>query len=96
MSTYGKRSRAVCVDLVDRHRQLRAGFHLCDLLDGQGVLRVLANVDVALQLGSPALVDDVGRDLGVADQRGVLLAGVDGGTVPGEGVDDWGPDGVGK
>lgn len=81
------RAGAVGVDLVDGDGQGRAGLDLRDLSGGQGVLGVLAHVDVAADLGPPALVGYVGVDLGVADQRGVLLARADAGAVSCEVVD---------
>lgn len=54
-----------------------ARFNLRNLVRCQGVLGVLANVDVASNLGASALVDDVVVNLGITDNRGVLLAGVD-------------------
>lgn len=62
-------------------------------VSSKGILCVLADVDVAGQLGSATLVDDVGLDLGVSDQSRVLLAGVDGRAVPGEFRVDWGHNG---
>jgi len=51
------------------------------LLGSKGVLRVLANIDVASQLGATALVDDVVGNLLVTDDSRVLLARVDGRAV---------------
>ena len=87
---------AVGVDLVDGHGYFAAGLDLGDGADGEGVLGVFADVDVAGQLGPPALVDDVGEDLGVADDGGVHLAGVDGGAVARDGIVDLEADGQGR
>jgi hypothetical protein len=67
--------------LVNRHGQLRAGLDLGDGAGSQSILRVLAHIDVARELRATAGVDNVGVDLGIADEGGVLLARVDGGAV---------------
>lgn len=67
---------------------LAAFGNLSDALGLNSVLSLLANVDVALQLGAATLVDDVGLDLGCADEGGILLARIDGGAVSSDrGVD---------
>jgi hypothetical protein len=54
------------------------------------ILRLLADIDVAGDLGSTARVDDVLGDFSVADDGGVLLAWRDGGTIAGECLVDCG------
>lgn len=84
-----KGTSAIGVDLVDRDSEFAAGLDLCDLAGGQGVLGVLADVDVARQLRSSALVDHVGGNLGVSDQRGILLARADARAVSCDGRVDF-------
>lgn len=71
------------VDLVDGHSNLTASSDLRNSASRESILRVLANVDVTGQLGSAALVDNIGLNLGVADQGRILLARVDGCAVAG-------------
>lgn len=55
-----------------------------DLGDGtsrQLVLGVLTDVDVTTQLGSPTLVDEIGGDLGITNDGGILLARADGSAI---------------
>lgn len=85
--TYVEGSSSIGVDLMHGDRYGPARLHLSDLLGRQGVLRVLANVDVTLQLGSSALIDDVCCDLRVTDQGSILLAWADGSAVPWERLD---------
>ena len=62
-----------------------------DLSDGSSgklVFGVLSDVDVACQLCSAALVDDVRYDFRVADDGCVLLARADGGAISGKGCVD--------
>lgn len=66
---------------MDRDRHLPAGRDLSNSIGSEGVLGVLSNVDVAAKLGTSTLVDNVGGDLGITDQGGVLLAGADAGAV---------------
>lgn len=54
---------------------------MSDGTSSQRVLRLLANVNIASELCSAALVDEVGLDLGLADNGGILLAGVYGRAV---------------
>lgn len=84
-----KGTSAIGVDLVNRDGEFAAGLDLCDLAGGQGVLGVLADVDVAGQLRSSALVNDVGGNLGVSDQRGILLARADARAVSCDGRVDF-------
>lgn len=49
---------------------------------GQFLLGLLADVDVAIDLGAAAAVDNVLLDLGIADNDAVLLARADLGAVP--------------
>lgn len=50
--------------------------HLGDGAIGNGILRVLANVDVAFQQRPAALVDNIALDLFVVDDLGILRVGV--------------------
>lgn len=79
---HAERASAVCVYLVDRDRQLRASLDLSNSICSESILGVLSDVDVAAQLRSAALIDNVCRDLCVTDQGGILLAGADAGAVP--------------
>jgi len=56
---------------------------------GELVLGLLADVDVAVDFGAPAGVDNVLRDLAVADDGGVLLARRDVGAVARDVGVDW-------
>jgi hypothetical protein len=71
------RASPVRVHLVDCDREFGPCLDLSDLAGGKCVFCILADVDVASELCSTALVDDIGRDLGVPDDGGVLLAGTD-------------------
>jgi hypothetical protein len=62
---------------------------------GEGVFGDFADVNVAGELGAAAAVDGAGGDLGVADDGGVYLAGVDGCAVLCDGVVDDEADGGG-
>lgn len=75
------RTSAIGVDLVDSHSDLATGLDLSHLASRKGILSVLANVDVARQLSATTLVDDVGSDLCITNDGGILLARVDGHTV---------------
>ena len=79
------RTSTVGVDLVDGDGELSAGLDLSDLLGSQGVLGVLADIDVATDLSSTARVHDVGSDLGLTNNGSILLAGADRSTVSGNG-----------
>lgn len=72
----------VSVDLMDRHGELRAGLDLCNGSGGQGVLSVLAHIDVASNFRPSALVHNVGGNLGIANEGGILLARADARAVP--------------
>ena len=78
------RASTVCVDLVDGHSNLTTSSDLGNSAGRESILCVLTNVDVTGQLGSAALVDDIGFNLGVANQGRVLLARVDGCAVAGD------------
>lgn len=77
----GIRTSAVGVDLVDSHCHGGASLDLCDGPCGQSVLGVLADIDVAANFCPSTLVGHVGVDLGVTDQRRILLARADAGAV---------------
>lgn len=74
----GVGARAGLVDLLDGDLDVAAGLRLCHLIGRQGVLGLLADVDVAGCQGPPTLVHDVSRDLLVVDEVGVGgIIGVD-------------------
>lgn len=77
---------AVGVDLVDGDGHDGTGLDRRDGLCGESSLGVGSHVDVTGQFGSSTLGDDLGVDLGVADDGGVLLARRDRGTVAGYGA----------
>lgn len=85
--TYVEGTSSIGIDLVHRDRHSSTRLHLGDLLGSQGILSVLANVDVTLQLCSSTLVDDVCCNFRISDQGSVLLAWADGGAVPWERLD---------
>lgn len=80
--THGEGTSTIGVDLMDGDRQFRAGLNLGHSVGREGILSILPDVDVAAQLRPPTLIDDVGRDLLVTDECGILLAGADAGAVP--------------
>lgn len=84
-----ERTSAIRVDLVDGHGNLTTSSDLGNGTSRESILRVLANVDVAGQLSSATLVDDIGLNLGVANKGRVLLARVDGCAVAGDLGVDW-------
>ena len=65
------RASSVGIHLVNRDCELAAGLDTCNGIDGQGVLSVLSDVDIAGELCSSALVDDVCLDLGIPDDGGI-------------------------
>lgn len=89
---------AIGVDLITVSISIIAVGHMTDLMDGdshlracldlghgtccQSILRVLANIDVTCQLRTATLVDDVGANLCISDDRCVLLARADSCTIP--------------
>lgn len=72
----------VRVHLVNRDREFGPCLDRGDLARGKCVFRILADVDVAGELRPAALVDNIGLDLSVPDDGGVLLAGTDRSAVP--------------
>ena len=88
------RPGTVGVDLVEGDDDVVSGTDLRHGALGQSDLGVLGDVDVAGQLGAAAFVDDVGLDLGVADDGCVQLARADGGAVARDRVADLEPDGT--
>ena len=62
---------------MDSHSHQCTGFDLRHGPCGESILGVLANIDVASQLCSTTLVDNVRTDLGIPDDGGILLAGTD-------------------
>jgi hypothetical protein len=75
------RTGTISVDLVNGDSHDSAGLDRSHTASGQLVLGLLADIDVAVDLSASARVDDVLRDLGVADDGGILLARRDGGAV---------------
>jgi hypothetical protein len=66
---------------VDCDGNLRSGLDLCDNAGSKGIFGVLANVNVSGQFGSATLIHDVGVDLGIANDGGVLLTWANTSTV---------------
>lgn len=77
-------ARAIGIDLVEGDLDPTASLDLSHLAGGNGVLGVLANIDVAAQFSTATLVDNVRRDFLVTDNGGVQLARADGGAVTGQ------------
>lgn len=77
------RASTIRVDLVDGDGNLATSSDLSNSASRESILCVLTNVDVTGQLSSAALVDNVGLNLGVANQGSILLARVDGCAVAG-------------
>jgi hypothetical protein len=73
----------ICVDLVNSDLDRAALGDLSDRSCGQGILSLLADIDVAFKLSTTALIDEVGLDLSSPDQSGILLAWVDSRAIPG-------------
>lgn len=71
----------VSVDLMDGDGHDSACLDRSDAASGQLVFSLLADIDVAVDLGASARVDNVLRNLRVADDGRVLLARRDGGAV---------------
>jgi hypothetical protein len=74
-------SGTIGVDLVDGDSHDSACLDRSHTASGQLVLGLLADIDVAGDLGASTGVHDVLRDLGVTDDSGILLARRDGGAV---------------
>lgn len=72
------------VDLMNSNSEFTASLNLSDLASGKGILSILADIDVTRQLGAATLVDDVGSDLCITNDSGILLARVDSDTVTGD------------
>ena len=88
------RPGTVGVDLVEGDDDVVPGTDLRHGALGESDLSVLGNIDIAGQLGAAAFVDDVGLDLGIANDGCVQLARADGGAVARDGVADLEPDGT--
>jgi hypothetical protein len=80
---------AVGVDLMDGDFHDGALGDLGHAAGGELVLGLLADVDVAVDLGAAAGVDNVLSDLAVTDDGGILLAGGDIGAVASNVGIDW-------
>lgn len=76
----------VGIDLVDGDGEVGALLDSRDGFGGNGLLRLTADIDVAIDLSASAGVDDVLLDLAVTDDGRVLLAGGNASAVTGEGV----------
>lgn len=76
-----KGTGTIGVDLVDCDLHNGACLDLGHAASSELVLGLFANVDVSIDLSTTAGVDDVGGDLVVSDNCGILLAGVDGGAI---------------
>lgn len=61
---------------------------LGDSIRGQRVLCDFSNVDVPLELGAAALVDQAREDFLITDDAGILLAGTYGRAVSRDGITD--------
>lgn len=85
--TYVEGTSSISIDLVHRDRHSSTRLHLGDLLSSQGILGVLADVDVTLQLCPSALIDDVCCNFRIPDQGSILLAWADGSAIPWERLD---------
>lgn len=72
------------VDLVNSDLNSRAGSHLSDSLGGKLVLGVLADIDVSRKFSTSALIDNVGVDLSLSDDGGILLTWADASAVSGQ------------
>lgn len=70
------------------HGHLCAGLDRRHLVGSKRILSVLSDVDVSSQLCSPTLVNDVRLDLGVTNDRGILLARADACAVSCNGIID--------
>lgn len=70
---------------MNGHSHQSACLDLGYCTSGERVLSVLSNINVASQLRSTALIDDIGGYLCIADDGCVLLAGADARTVSREG-----------
>lgn len=69
--------------------KLRAGLDLSDGLRRESVLRVLSDIDVSGKLGPSTFVYNIGSDLSISDDRGILLAGADGCAVSCQVLLNW-------
>lgn len=70
--------------LTDSDGHLCPGLDLCDRSGSYCILGVLPDVDVSSQLRSSTLVHNIGRNLRISDNRGVLLARVDRRAITGQ------------
>ena len=75
--------------LTDGDSHLRPALNLRDSSGSNGVLRVLSDIDVTRQFRPATLVDDVIRNLRIADDARVLLAWVDSCAIPRQLRLDW-------
>jgi hypothetical protein len=62
---------------MNGHSYEGACFDLGHCTSGEGILSVLSNINVASQLRSTTLVDNVRTDFGISDDGCVLLTGTD-------------------
>lgn len=87
---------AVGVDLVDIHGDGGAARHLGQGARLDGLLGLGLDVDAAGLLSPAAVANNLGRDLSLADEGGVLLAGAGGGAVAGKVGDDLESNALGR
>lgn len=69
---------------------LTTGLDLSHSVCRQGILCILPNIDISLELRAATLIHNVGLDLCIADDGGILLAGVDSDAVASDGRVDYG------
>ena len=74
---------------MNSNLQLRSSLHLGNGLRCESVFCVLSNIDVSRQLGPSTFVYNIGRDLGISDDRRVLLARADGRAISCQVLLDW-------
>lgn len=77
------------VDLMNSNGELTTSLNLGDLSSRNGILGVFSDINVTRQLSAATLVDDVGGDLCITNDSGILLARVDSDTVAGDLGINW-------
>lgn len=79
-----ERTSTISIDLVDGDGHTCTSLDLSDSSSGNGIFGVLTDVDVTSQLCTATLIDNVGVNLGITDNGGVLLAGANGCAISGQ------------